>query len=187
MNIQLGSVVNSSWLVGGNSSKQITVTVRQKSQEGGKITKSVMNLPKVVPKSEKNFQRTLQQIAKRIAEGKNVSMEERRRLQAENPALYAKAVMADRMRESLEKKLKNAKSKTAQASAVSQAIAQAIAMGEAEEKAGVPVEENGMPLYMDAIRQAIKDAAHPGEDFTEELYDIVDVSQKQFEEKELIQ
>lgn len=181
MNIQAVSTTKSSNPT-AVSSKQLILTIKKKTQTGEKTIKTSLTLPEKHNKANKKRQLTPQQIAKRIAEGKSVTPEQRQQLQKENPTLYMKAVIADRMRETLEIRLSNAKSETAQAQAVAQAMAQAITMSESEEKAGVSAEDNGLSLYMDAIKQAIKNASHPSETTKEELAGMVEEGMAQYEQ-----
>lgn len=181
MNIQLGSLIKNSSFGNISSSNQVAIKIKDKSGSSVKAIKQTLNLPDTKNTIKKKQHLTPQQIAKRIAEGKNVTLEQRKLLQSEDPVLYAKAMMANQMRENLENRLKNAKSETAQAQAVAQAMAQAISMSKSEEQAGVPAQENGLPLYMSAIREAIKNAAHPNEGIQEELNQMVDEGLDKYE------
>ncbi len=95
-------------------------------------------------------------IAKKIAQGKSVSREERNYLRKTDPQTYRKAETANRLRMKLEEALKSARSDTAKAMAIAEVSAEATTFAKMDAK-GENSETiiTGAELYSAAIQEAI--------------------------------
>lgn len=153
INVNLSGVFRNTGL--SNSSKKENTSIS--ADDNKKKSTSVFGAPliqKVKGTSKKKM--SPDAIARKIAQGKKVSKEEREFLRESNPELFRKAMRANRIRENLETALKSARSETAKAAAIAEAMAQASFLAAADEKSQDGESVNiGAGLYSDAVQAAL--------------------------------
>lgn len=153
INVNLSGVFHNTGL--SNSSKKESASTSGDNNK--KKSTSVFGAPliqKVKGTSKKKM--SPDAIARKIAQGKKVSKEEREFLRESNPELFRKAMRANRIRENLETALKSARSETAKAAAIAEAMAQASFLAAADEKSQDGESVNiGAGLYSDAVQAAL--------------------------------